>query len=174
MKGQTFDDLDLLAKLLAPRPSKPQGPLIEILDSQEEPPTEDEELANAAERLSLSQEQQEILEGTYCFCLLLNATNLSGFKAAENDWQLKQELPEAGPSFKTSTSQNYGFLNLHTGYFRHVEHTENEANELGTTAETAGTSERRKLRLKHEDEKWDEEYYMYAFSISFIFYYAYF
>lgn len=67
VKGQPFDDLDLLAKLLAPRPSKPQGPLIEVLDSQEESPTEDEELANAAERLSLSQEQQEILEGTFTF-----------------------------------------------------------------------------------------------------------
>lgn len=100
------------------------------------------------------------------------ATEWSGFEAAENDWQLKQELPEAGPSFKTSTSQNYGFLNLHTGYFRHVEHTENEANELGTVAETAGPSERRKLRLKHEDEKWDEEYYMCAIFIYLISRYA--
>lgn len=62
VKGQTFDDLDLLAKLLAPRPSKPEGPLIEVLDSQEAP-TDDEELANATGRLSMSQEQQEILEG---------------------------------------------------------------------------------------------------------------
>lgn len=90
------------------------------------------------------------------------------FKAAENDWQLKQELPEAGPSLKTTTSQHYGFLDLHTGYFRHVEHIENEVNELGASAETAGPSERRESRVKHENEKWDEEYYMYAFPIQLV------
>ncbi|CAL1704202.1 unnamed protein product [Somion occarium] len=140
VKGQTFEDLDLLAKLLAPRASKAQGPLIEVLDSEQASQNDDDELASATESLSL--EQREILE------------------AAENDWQVKQELPEPDTSFKTSISRNYGFLNLHSGYFRHVEHAENEVNELGANAETAGPSERRELRLNHEEQKWDEEYYM--------------
>ena len=88
--------------------------------------------------------------------------------AAENDWQLKQELPVSDSSFKTSISQKYGFLDLHTGFFQHVEHTENEVNELGAAAESAGPSERRKARLLHEDEKWDEEYYMYVPLVPFI------
>ena len=88
--------------------------------------------------------------------------------AAENDWQLKQELPVSDSSFKTSISQKYGFLDLHTGFFQHVEHTENEVNELGAAAESAGPSERRKARLLHEDEKWDDEYYMYVPLVPFI------
>ena len=63
VKGQRFDDLDLLAKLLAPRPSRSQGPLIEVLDSKTEAETEEEALVDATERLSLSRERQEILEG---------------------------------------------------------------------------------------------------------------
>lgn len=42
----------------------------------------------------------------------------------------------------------------------HVSHTENEVNELGSEAERLTAEERRELRLKHEDEKWDEDYYM--------------
>ena len=49
---------------------------------------------------------------------------------------------------------------MHSGYFRHVAHTENEVNELGIDAETCSPEERRARRLKHEDEKWDEEHYM--------------
>jgi protein SHQ1 len=49
---------------------------------------------------------------------------------------------------------------MHSGYFKHVTHTENEVNELGADAETCMTAERRRRRLKHEDDKWDEEYYM--------------
>ncbi|KAI0080565.1 SHQ1-domain-containing protein [Panus rudis PR-1116 ss-1] len=142
VKGQTFEDLDLLAKLLAPRPTRHQGPLIEVLDSQENEGAEDDELVEATQNLSLNDEQREILE------------------AAENDWQLKQDVPEPLSELKTSATYPYGFLNLHSGYFRHVEHTENEVNELGADAETSTARERRQRRLKREDEKWDEEYYM--------------
>ncbi len=79
--------------------------------------------------------------------------------AAENDWQLKQDVPEP-LLLKTTAEQHYGFLDLYSGYFRHVGHTENEINELGSDAETCDQVERRRRRLKHEDEKWDEEYYM--------------
>ena len=71
VSGQDFKDLDLLAKLLAPRPPKdaqPQ-PVIEVLDSKdlvdENGP---DELADRAQGLTLdehelSSEQREILEG---------------------------------------------------------------------------------------------------------------
>lgn len=62
--GQHFEDLDLLAKLLAPRSSEPGslGPLIEVLDSQNAEESAEDELVAQAEGLSL--EQNEILEGT--------------------------------------------------------------------------------------------------------------
>lgn len=60
--GERFEDLDLFAKLLAPRPAErpPQGPLIEVLDTQN---AEEDDLVTRTEGLSL--EQQEILEGVY-------------------------------------------------------------------------------------------------------------
>ncbi|TFY59537.1 hypothetical protein EVJ58_g5721 [Rhodofomes roseus] len=140
--GQEFKDLDLLAKLLAPRPTEQQQPVIEVLSSEDATADAendiDEELAQRAQQLTL--EQQEILR--------------------ENDWQLPQEVPEPLPQLKTAPDYRYGFMDMHTGYLRHVAHTENEVNELGGDAETCPPSERRERRLKHEDEKWDEEYYM--------------
>ena len=69
-------------------------------------------------------------------------------------------MPEPLSSLKTTAQERYGFLDMYTGYFQHVGHTENEVNELGTDAETCSPAERRTRRLKHEDEKWDEEHYM--------------
>ena len=70
MPGQEFPDLDLLAKLLAPRSSKdkpPQGPLIEVLSSEEIADAEQDELARRTSDLDLglepTEEQREILEG---------------------------------------------------------------------------------------------------------------
>jgi len=54
----------------------------------------------------------------------------------------------------------YGFLDMYTGYFTHVVHTENDVNELGDEAENCLPEERRRKRLKHEEMKWDEEHYM--------------
>ncbi|KAI0818917.1 SHQ1-domain-containing protein [Irpex lacteus] len=144
VRGQNFEDLDLLAKLLAPRKSErtEQTPVIEVLDTQETV-SEEDELVARTEGLSVA--DQEI------------------FEAAENDWQLKQELPTEQP-LKTSARQPYGFLNLYTGYFQHVEHTENEVNELSAEAETSRPSERRKKRIKHENEKFDEEHYIADFA----------
>lgn len=62
--GQTFEDLDLLAKLLAPRPSErapEDGPLIEVLDSEEAPGNAEDDLIARTQGLSL--DRQEILEG---------------------------------------------------------------------------------------------------------------
>jgi len=49
---------------------------------------------------------------------------------------------------------------MHSNYFLNVSYTENEINELGVEAESTTPSERRQKRIKHENEKWDEEYYM--------------
>ncbi|KAG6821100.1 hypothetical protein H0H93_007259 [Arthromyces matolae] len=141
--GQVFDDLDLLAKLLAPRPVSAQ-PVIEVIsehpDETNDEEKELEELLSKTKSLSLEQEREEIL------------------KAAENDWQLPQVLQE--PQMSSSIQKYYGFLDLHSGYFRHVTHTENEVDELGAEAETCTVAERRQRRLLHEDEKFDGEYYM--------------
>lgn len=61
-----------------------------------------------------------------------------------------------------STQKHYGFLDMHSGYLRHVLHTENEVNELGGDAEECTKEERTAKRIKHEDEKFDEEHYMYV------------
>lgn len=160
--GQEFKDLDLLAKLLAPRPSNtaPARPIIEVLDSQEtELEDADEELAARTQGLSL--EQQEILEGSFPFLsILLLEADSRGYSAAENDWQLPQTIPEPLPPLQTVVERRYGFLDMHSGYFRHVEHAENEVNELGPDAETCAPQERRRRRLKHEEQKWDEDHYM--------------
>jgi protein SHQ1 len=61
--GQYFSDLDLLAKLLAPRRTEysPQGPLIEVLESENVEESAEDDLVAQAESLTL--EQREILEG---------------------------------------------------------------------------------------------------------------
>ena len=59
--GQDFKDLDLLAKLLAPRPA-PSRPVIEVLDSQDV--ADDDEANELVERTQeLTLEQEEILKG---------------------------------------------------------------------------------------------------------------
>jgi protein SHQ1 len=59
-----------------------------------------------------------------------------------------------------AAQKQYGFLDMHSGYFRHVSHTENEVNELALDAESCAVSQRHERRLKHENDQWDEEYYM--------------
>ncbi|KAG8217555.1 SHQ1 protein-domain-containing protein [Butyriboletus roseoflavus] len=140
VKGQIFADLDLLAKLLAPQSSRPPpAPLIEVLESS---PGEDgtDELTRGATRLTL-EDKDEFL------------------KAAENDWQVSQTVPETTAELDLS-GRYYGFLDKYTGYFVHVAHTENEINELGNSVESCALDERRKLRITHENGKWDEEHYM--------------
>ena len=95
--------------------------------------------------------------------LITKTMQLSRFPIAEKyDWQLPQELSalsELG-ALKLSDQQPYGFLNRHSGYFRHVQHTENEVNELSGEAESLSPEERRVKREAHEDKKWDPDYYM--------------
>lgn len=61
-KGQVFKDLDLLAKLLAPRPTGSlNGPTIEVIGTQDAPRTDEDDLAESVRTLSLDHE--DILEG---------------------------------------------------------------------------------------------------------------
>lgn len=61
-KGQDFEDLDLLAKLLAPRPTEPlQGPTIEVIGIKDAPSTAEDDLVESVRNLSLN--HQDILEG---------------------------------------------------------------------------------------------------------------
>lgn len=91
---------------------------------------------------------------------------LNDSKAAENDWRLPQH-PVEDESIHLSTKQHYGFLDMYTGYFTHVSHTENEINELGMDLEKLTPYERREKRIKHENEKWDEDHYMCALSAAY-------
>ncbi|KAF8579487.1 SHQ1-domain-containing protein [Ramaria rubella] len=143
--GQEFEDLDLLSKLLAPRldPRDESHPMIEVIDSKED---EVHKLVEDTEKLSLEREHHVFLE------------------AAKNDWRLPQHLSEVNsPRLATTLQRRYGFLDMHSGYFRHVAHSDNEANELGPDAETLGENER---RLKGEacvEKKFDEDYYLADF-----------
>ncbi|KAJ3562171.1 hypothetical protein NP233_g9743 [Leucocoprinus birnbaumii] len=153
VKGQEFKDLDLLTQLLAPRKTNAE-PTIEVLASTN---NEEEVLASGINKLSL--EQDEILQGMR-IALAVETSDLYQALAAENDWQLPQQLPPETPLLETSVQKFYGFLNTHHGYFKHVNHTENEVNELSDGAEILPPSERRQRRIQHENDKWDEEYYM--------------
>ncbi|KZT44141.1 SHQ1-domain-containing protein [Sistotremastrum suecicum HHB10207 ss-3] len=134
VKGQDFPDLDLLSKLLAP-PKEAVGGGIEVLDPDVEG------MVEAASSLRI--QDPEIAE------------------AISNDWQLPQ-IPSSENPFDLSTGRHYGFLDLYTGYFRHVAHVENDVNQLGANAETMSPAERLANREQKEEEKWDEEYYMQA------------
>jgi len=156
IKGQAFQDLDLLAKLLAPRLHSARSSKIEVIERESSLQDDTDDLVEKTEMLSLN--QSEILEGV---CTQLHSSNtLTLHTAAENDWQLPQSLPGPLPTLHLSTERPYGFLDSYSGYLRHVTHTENEINELGADAETCPVEERRKRRLEHEDAKWDEEHYM--------------
>lgn len=83
--------------------------------------------------------------------------------AAKNNWQLLQEVPIPLAELHLKAEKPYGFLDMHSGYFKNVSYADNQVNELGPDAENVAAPDRRKLRLDHEDEKWDEEHYMWVF-----------
>lgn len=64
------------------------------------------------------------------------------------------------PQLATTRQRTYGFLNMHSGYFRHVTHTENEVNELGIDAETLDEDERRRKGEERVNKKFVEDYYL--------------
>lgn len=81
-------------------------------------------------------------------------------EAVDFNWELPQELPEETINLGMAV---YGFNSLHTGYFRHVNETANEINELDNP-ETSTPKSRRQERLKKEDQKFDEDHYAKDFA----------
>lgn len=78
VKGQEFPDLDLLAKLLAPRHVEvPKQPAIEVIGSEASSQSELEELVDLTDAISL--EQREILEGA-CDDFMLQPTSSNHFQ----------------------------------------------------------------------------------------------
>ena len=71
----------------------------------------------------------------------------------------REEVP---PNITLSVKHHYGFLDAYSGYFKLSSQTGNDVNELGDLAETISPSVRTEMRLAHEEQKWDEEYYMYV------------
>ncbi|KAF8320096.1 SHQ1-domain-containing protein, partial [Clavulina sp. PMI_390] len=148
--NQHFDDLDLLAKLLAPSTSassipapRPSGDMIEI-----------------------SARHEADIEYSPCgnlIYILILRSSLTAL-AAKNDWRLPQSVAEEEtPLVSIGTRVGYGFLDAYSGYFKYTGQTPNEVNELGELAETAVLPVRTEMRTAHEDQKWDGEYYMADF-----------
>lgn len=156
-KGEVFEDLDLLAKLLAPRRTVETTPSIEVVSSET---TAEDDLVTQTE--SLSMQDEELVQGVSARDRLFLRTQLNFlYVAEENDWQLPQQVPQEGlPPLNLSKQMHYGFLDMHSGYLKHVLHTENEINELGGDAEDCTKEERTARRIKHENDKFDEEHYM--------------
>lgn len=62
----------------------------------------------------------------------------------------------------TSSSASYGFNNQYSGYFRHVNETANEINDI-TEPEKSTIDSRRQERIEIEDLKFDEDHYAMDF-----------
>ncbi|EJU05728.1 SHQ1-domain-containing protein [Dacryopinax primogenitus] len=136
VKGEQFQDLDMLGKLMAPSTSSPatnRKPMIEVLDGDDE----------EAKKAWLMQERDTLLD------------------AEKHNWNLPPPLPDT--PFSTSLTHPYGFLNLHSGYFPRATDTENEVNTYGEDAERLSEGERWEKMRAHEEEKWDPEHYIADF-----------
>ena len=156
--GEDFPDLDLLGKLLAPpAQSAPRNPTIEVLGSQDSSGGHAVD-PGAAEHNEISKGEHPCTLRRF-FPILYNQLTSENVAAA-NAWTIPQAVSDTLPALETSLRKPYGFLNAYTGYFLHVGTTANEINELGADAETLSPSERRTRRLRHEESKWDPEYYM--------------
>ncbi len=157
-RGEDFPDLDLLGKLLAPpTQSTPRNPTIEVLGSQDSSGGHAVD-PGAAEHNEISKGEHPCTLRRF-FPILYNQLTSENVAAA-NAWTIPQTVSDTLPALETSLRKPYGFLNAYTGYFLHVGTTANEINELGADAETLSPSERRTCRLRHEESKWDPEYYM--------------
>ncbi|KAI8064373.1 SHQ1 protein-domain-containing protein [Gongronella butleri] len=133
-KGEHFEDLDLLTKLLARRgednaaKQTPKKPLIEVL---------------ASESFSGNDE---------------DAPSKEELKDAENfNWELPQQLPSDEPSILLQ-SANYGFNQQYQHYFTHVHETANDINDI-TEPEKSTPESRRQARIECENDKFDEDHY---------------
>ncbi|KAG8933733.1 hypothetical protein FRC03_010282 [Tulasnella sp. 419] len=163
VKGKNFDGLDLLANLLAP-PRIMDGVSvkqkitpryvtrsIEVMedDAGTQPEGDHQDRTTRTLDFNLQKEYEILLE------------------AEKNDWRLPQEplgqssLDSTNMKFKVNVP--YGFQSLYSGFFKHTRYAENSVFELGPHGESASSEERRRLRARHEKEKWDEEHYIADF-----------
>ncbi|KIJ30310.1 hypothetical protein M422DRAFT_187329 [Sphaerobolus stellatus SS14] len=143
--GQDFGDLGLLGRLIAPEQNvREMTSGIEVLDSDEVKVDGVDRLVNDTRKLTLDEERAIFLE------------------AEKNDWRLPQAIPSNTPQVNLSTSlqKTYGFLDLHSGYFRGASYSQNEANDLGGDAETLPPDGRAKRGEERVEQKWDEDYYL--------------
>lgn len=156
--GQQFDDLDLLAKLLAPqKAAQPRKPVIEVVDSDES--TDPEESIAAQVNALRINEDPELAGPLNNHFSCVHVLRLIGAEAERNNWQIHQTIQDETP-VRLSKESPYGFLNSYHGYFTHVADKENEVNDLSADAETLSPSDRRIRRMRREDTKWDEEHYL--------------
>jgi protein SHQ1 len=76
-------------------------------------------------------------------------------EAIDFNWEIPQQVPTA-PDLQLAA--HYGFNNQYTGYFRHVQETMNEINELGNI-EQSTLETRHDERLEKENGCFDEDHY---------------
>ncbi|KAI8881454.1 SHQ1-domain-containing protein [Backusella circina FSU 941] len=75
--------------------------------------------------------------------------------AIDFNWEIPQQVPTA-PDLQLAA--HYGFNNQYTGYFRHVQETMNEINEL-ENIEQSTLESRHEERLERENISFDEDHY---------------
>ncbi|GJJ11923.1 hypothetical protein Clacol_006161 [Clathrus columnatus] len=164
--GSDFGDLSMISRLMAVDESLKKGytPSIEVVDSKEENGSQSREDDN----IKTSENPMEPLR-TEMGKLDLKRERAVLLEAEKNNWVLPQNLDiTPGPSFDstfTTTSSScrpYGFLDMHSGYFRHASsaYSDNEANELGPDVEQLAPVERRAKGKQKVDAKFDGSYYL--------------
>ena len=101
-------------------------------------------------------ERKEILDGEHRHIFRV----LSSILATANSWATP-DCTRPTPSTGDIPSKTLWIPHAlaYTGYFLHIGTTENEINELGVDTEILSPSERRICRLRHDESKWDLEYY---------------
>ncbi|KAI9263671.1 SHQ1 protein-domain-containing protein [Sporodiniella umbellata] len=77
-------------------------------------------------------------------------------EADDFHWELPQTLP---PPPVLGIDAYYGFNDQYTGYFRHVQETANEINELESPETPLSHEQRREVRVQGENARMDEDYY---------------
>ena len=151
IKGEWFDDLDLLTKLLLPgRKSSEQRTgksLIEVLNSSQD--------LTGTERLTEEGKHCIYFEMWYEYPLPF--PNGSSFLDIEQlDWNFPQKLPD---EFELGLGARYGFNHQYSGLFTNLQTDILEIIDL-IDPETSTEVSRREARIMDEDVSFDEEYYM--------------
>lgn len=77
-------------------------------------------------------------------------------EAIDFNWELPQEVQSEEPELSVNAS--YGFNNQYHGYFKHVQETMNEINEISQPEQSTVTS-RREERIASENLHFDEDHY---------------